>query len=260
MTNTRFGKALAAALGATVLAFCLAGCGSPAVAPSGESGITVTASSETKVVPDKARIRVSVLTEDKAAEACQSKNADSVNAVIEALKGLDVKEESIQTTRSDLTPRYGSRTTSNDAKDDSKDDVAYDEWVVTGYEMNTMLTVSDLEIDNVGAVVQACVAAGANQTDGIEYYASDYDNVYNEALAKALETARGKAEGIASASGVKLGKLVNAVEGYQDTSARYATSYNAMEVAEDAAATGMAKTMPGQIDIEANVTVTYAIS
>ena len=241
---------------AMVLALALAGCGSGNTATAGaDHGITVSASSETKVVPDKARVSVSVVNEAKTAEECQAENATRVNAVIDALAKLGVAETSIQTNYSDLSPRYGSLVTDSKSK---SEEAAYDEWTITGYEMTTSLTISDLEISSVGAIVEACVGAGANDANGIEYYASNYDEAYNEALAKALETAKAKADGIASATGANLGKVVNVVEGYQDTSARYAAMENdiAFESAADGAA---AKTMPGQVDITANVTVTYAI-
>ena len=277
MKSTKLWKVLAAALCAGVLALALGGCSSSGgngnAGVNGVQGITVTASSDAKVVPDKARISVSVVTEDKDANACQSKNADAVNAVIAALKGLGVDEKSIQTTHSDLSPRYGSRVADTDAKATGKSDdkaagkeaaadVAYDEWVITGYEMTTSLTISDLAIDNVGAAIQACVSAGANEANGVEYYASNYDEVYNDALAKALEVARGKAEGIATASDVKLGKVVNVVEGYQDTSARYASSYDGVAMNAKGAdeELSIAETMPGELEITAEVTATYAIS
>lgn len=256
MFGTRAAKTLGVATLIAITAFALMGCSlTGGSSQSSEKGITVTASSETKIVPDKARISVSVLNEAKDAERCQNENAESVNAVIAALKALDVTEESIQTRYSDLSPRYGSRASSDDEEE-------YEDWVITGYEMTTMLTVSDLDIDNVGTIIQACVAAGANETNGVEYYVSDYDEAYNEALANALETARVKAECIASNAGVGLGKVIDVVEGYQDTSYRYAVSnkdYAVEEAAADAGGVAM-ETMPGQVNISAEVTVTFAIS
>ena len=128
--------------------------------------------------------------------------------------------------------------------------------------MTTMLTISDLDIDNVGTIIQACVSAGANEANGVEYYVSDYDAAYNETLGKALETAKVKAECIASNAGVGLGKVINVVEGYQDTSYRYATNakeYAMAESVEDSGGVAM-ETMPGQVDITAQITVTFAIA
>lgn len=254
------------ALACSIALSCLlVGCGSSggSAGPSESGGITVSGSSDTKVVPDKARISVSVVTEEKTAEACQSKNAESVNAVLEALKTQGVDEKSLQTSYSNLSARYGNRTT--DASDDSKNTTtgsSYSEWVITGYEMTTVLTVSDLDIPNVGTLVQACVDAGANEVNGIDYYASNYDEAYNEALAQALAAAKSKAETIANATDAHLGKVTSVSEGYQDTSARYVSSAKEAYTMEDAAGGNgpVAETMPGQINITAEVTVTYALS
>ena len=262
MNTRKLGATVAVAACAALLLMSLAACSSNGTTSQADTGITVSASSETKVTPHKARVSFSVVTENKDAEKCRNENAKSVNAVLEALKGLGIADESIQTSYTDLSPRYGSRTTDKNSKA-SEDDVAYDEWVITGYEMTTELTVSDLAIDNVGATIEACVSAGANRTDGVQYYVSNYDEAYNETLGKALEVAKGKAEGIATSTDVRLGKVINVTEGYQDTSSRYTTMADANEedVAEYASAKGtVANTMPGQVEISANVTVTYAIS
>ena len=255
------------ALACSIALSCLlVGCGSSggSAGPSESGGITVSASSDTKVVPDKARISVSVVTEEKTAEACQFKNAESVNAVLEALKTQGVDEKSLQTSYSNLSARYGNRTTdaSGDSKNAATTGSAYSEWVITGYEMTTVLTVSDLDISNVGTLVQACVDAGANEVNGIDYYASNYDEAYNEALAQALAAAKSKAETIANATDAHLGKVTSVSEGYQDTSARYVSSAKEAYAMEDAAGGNgpVAETMPGQINITAEVTVTYALS
>ncbi|MDO4399608.1 MAG: SIMPL domain-containing protein [Coriobacteriia bacterium] len=245
MKGKRFARAAAVVLCAGILAFSLAGCA--ASADAGQ-GITVSGISEMKVTPDKARIDVAVVTEGKTAEACQDDNAKAANAVVEALGKLGVADESIQTTNTYLSPRYGSK-----SSDDTED------WVITGYEMTTSLRVSDLDIENVGVAIQACVEAGANETNGIEYYASNYDEAYQQALEDALATARGKAEGIAAASGVSLGKVVNVQESYQDTSARYLDTPLASLEEANADAGAAAKVMPGQESITAEVTVTFAI-
>jgi len=257
MNRRGLGRIFALVVGVGLLAGILTACGSGAMTASKDAGgITVSASSEVKVVPDKARVNIQIITEEKTAEECRNANAEKLDAVLKALSDLGVADTSVQTSYANLSPQYGSRVTSSDDKDGE-----YEDWVITGYEMTTSLTVSDLDIDNVGAAVQACVGAGADGTNGIEYYASDYDASYNEALSKALETAKSKAEGIAKATGVGLGRVSNVVEGYQDTSYRYVDSYNmAMSTEEDAAVAGAAKTMPGQVDITAQVTVRFAIA
>ena len=100
-------KSLVATTAALALAgaFFMVGCAcSAAPAASDGEGITVSASSETKVVPDRAEITVAVLSQAETAEACQEANARDVNAVIEALLALGVAEEDIQTEWTNLSP------------------------------------------------------------------------------------------------------------------------------------------------------------
>lgn len=220
--------------------------------------ITVNANSEIAVVPDKAQIGVAVTTQAKTAADTQTQNAETVNALTEALRGLGIDEKSIQTTHTYLNPRYdysnpvayGGAEIAIDESDDSTN--------IVGYEMTTGLSVKDLDIDKVGEVLRACVAAGANNTDGIQYYSSEYDAKYDEALAAAVEAARSKAEVLAKAAGVNLGGVFSIVEGYQNTAYRYDTGAGVMM--EAAAADEALKVSPGEINVNATVTVTYEIS
>ncbi len=260
-------KATAIAIAALLAGFALAGCAaranetaaepSSATAPSTSSpatiapsatgsevsmgAITVSARSEVKVVPDKATIGVGVDTEAADAETAQSENAKLVNAVIARLKELGVDEKSIQTSWTNLSPVW---------------DYESSEEHIRGYSMNTRLQVSDLDIDAVGQIMQECVTAGATSVDGPNFFASSYEEAYQEALTAAVAASRPKAEAIANASGVTLGGVVGVTEGYQDYSIAYGAS-----ATMDAAATEAAMDVePGELSVEATVTVSYAIA
>lgn len=105
--------------------------------------------------------------------------------------------------------------------------------------------------------MDACVDAGATEVDGPEYYISSYDERYAEALAQAVEASRPKAEVLAKASGVRLGGVVTVVEGYQDSSIAYAKAAGA--AMSDEATEELASIEPGQVSIQADVTVSYEI-
>ena len=254
-----------AALAACVIA--LAGCGTTVVT-SGEGGqslntITVNATAEVKVTPDRASISVGVTTQGLTADEAEAANAELIDAVQAALAEQGVAEESIQTAWTNLTPTYGYADSAVTYGGDEA--AAVEMWPgggsdIVGYEMTTQLTVSDLTIEQVGVVIEAVVNAGANRVDGVSYYSSTYDEAYAEALGQAVESARPKGEVIASAAGVSLGNVVQVTEGYQNRAFAYAeVSYD--EAAVDAGG-GMAKAIavaPGTVTIEASVTVTYAI-
>ena len=66
--------------------------------------ITVTASAEVSVVPDKAEITVGVRTEQKEARAAQDENTKIVNQVIALLKERGVDDKSIRTSGYNMYP------------------------------------------------------------------------------------------------------------------------------------------------------------
>ena len=120
--------------------------------------------------------------------------------------------------------------------------------------------MSDVDLDAVSALMQACVAAGATGVNGPNYYASTYDEAYNQALAEAIGASREKATAMAKAAGVSLGDVVSIVEGYQNTTYRATSDMVEYEMAatEDSGS-GAMKVAPGEVSIEAQVTVSYAI-
>lgn len=237
---------LSAAIAGSALALCLglSACASGTSVVSGTESskvITVSATSEIKAVPDLASITVVITTQGKGPEAAQKANGKPTKAVIAKLKELGVPDKEIQTSYTDLSPVWD---------EEEEGDT---------YEMRTSLAVGGLAIDKVHTIMDAVVEAGATEVTGPEYYLSTYTETYREALTAAIESSKPKAEAIAKASGVKLGKVVAVTEGYEDTSYEYAT-YGLMdeEKAEDTG--GTAPLEPGEVSIRADITVSYAIN
>lgn len=136
---------------------------------------------------------------------------------------------------------------------------------ITGYEMRTSLTVSDVPIDQAGEMISKAVEAGVNSLDSVSYFCSTYDESYQEAMAKAVEMARTKAQALAEAGGRSLGEVVSIEEYGYNPSQRYASGGSRnMAVEETAAAADGAMAagmgvMPGEVDVEAQVTVTFSL-
>lgn len=228
----------------------LAGCtgsakeGTTVVNAATEHVITVTTSSDVKVVPDKAKVSVSATNQAYEAAECQEANARMANALVDALVAAGVAEKDIQTTNVNMYP--------------TRDYSGIGTPTITGYEMTTSLSVSGLDIDSIGPVLQAAVAAGATDVGGIQYYSSTYDEAYADALRAAIAAAGEKAQVIATASKVSIGAIVNVTEGYQNTAYRYESGSNYLYGA-GAMDVEASKAMPGEIEIGAQVTVSFAI-
>ncbi|MBR3016222.1 MAG: SIMPL domain-containing protein [Clostridia bacterium] len=241
-----------AALGLALL-LGMTGCGSApagtsavgaASAPETAETVTVSASGTVRLVPDKAAVSFGVTTQEQTAELAQSKNSEAVKNVIEVLTGRGVEEKSIRTTYYSMYPQY---------------DWSDGDQRITGYNVTTTMTVQDQNIEDLGALLSACVAAGINNVDSVSFLCSGYDEAYRQALAQAVADSRLKAEALAQAAGKTLGEPITITEGWQDTSARYGRNAEVPFAMQDSAAEKAAgpTLQPGETEITANVTVTY---
>ena len=187
-------------------------------APETEETVTVSASDTVRLVPD-------------------------VKNVIAVLTERGTEEKSIRTTGYSMYPRY-----------DWSD---YGDQRIIGYQVTTTMTVQDQDIEDLGALLSACVAAGINDVDTVRFLCSDYDEAYRQALAQAVAASREKAEVLAEAAGKKLGGAVSIVEGWQDSSARYGRNTEVSLAKQESADAAGPILQPGESEIRANVTVTY---
>lgn len=215
-------------------------------ADTASNQLTVSGKEEVRVVPDMAEIVFSIHTQKPTAEECQQENAKNLDATIEKLKSLGIEERSMQTSSYGMDPIYN---WNSDTRE------------ITGYEMNTSLTVSDIPIDEAGSILSQAVTAGVNSIDNVSYFCSNYDENYQEALKKAIEMAKSKAQAMAEASGRTLGQVAHVEEYSYNPAARY-TGYMAggqaknMALESTAAAMDMG-VMAGEIRVEAQVSVTF---
>lgn len=214
--------------------------------------ISVNSSETITVVPDIAEIVYAVRTEAKDAASCQQKNTEDVAKVIELLKGLGVEETSIQTSDYYMYPIY------NYSGNTQR---------ITGYEASTSLTVSKLPIDSLDTILAQSVQTGINNIQSITYMSSKYDEGYSNALKLAMESARAKAEALAEAGGCSLGSVVGVRENSNYSEARYTDNALNSKLRSMSAKAEMStgtddyfsNVMPGEVQVEVNITVEYII-
>ena len=207
--------------------------------------ITVSSRETVKVVPDLAEIIYAVTTQDKDAGVCQKENKEKINQLVDTLKELGVEEKSIQTSFFDLNPRY-----------DWENDGA-----IIGYEAVTQVTVTGIQLDQAGLVMEKSVESGVNQIQSVSFLSSSYDESYQEALKMAVAQAQEKAQALADASGCTLGRPVQITEHSANDRYRYTNEAKLSRgMAEmEGGVADTAAVMPGEIEVEANISVDYAI-
>lgn len=202
--------------------------------------INVTGTGTIKATPDIAYVTIGVVTENKDAKIAQQDNAKAMDKVVASIKALGIKSEDIKTVNYSISPKY----------DYNKDT---GESSIVGYTVNNSAQVTVRDITKAGSIIDLGADSGVNITSNISFGISDYDKYYSEALKKALDSAKIKAETMAGAFKIKLGTPVTINEngGYNPT-----PIYNRYEVKSDAA---MASTpiQAGTMEISANVSLVY---
>ena len=210
------------------------------------SGITVSGEEKIKVTPDIAEITYSVDTQETDAKACQEKNVKNVDTVISLLKEKGIDEKDIKTNDVGLNPIY-------DWNNGRK---------ITGYEMTTEIVVSSVPIDEAGTIISDSVNAGINSIDSVQYQCSNFDELYAEALKNAITDARKKADIMAEAGGKKVVAMTQVQElssGDQAVAYTATNSMKEMSVMNADSADAGTSMMPGQVEVEAEVSVTFSI-
>ena len=236
----------------SVGALTIAGCTTPqtpsipdviTVRSEDQNVISVNGSEAVKVVPDMAQIRFGVTTQTEDAKTCQEKNSEDLNRVIQFLKDSGIPDASLQISNYGMNPIYD-YTSGRTA---------------VGYETQATITVSDVTIDQAVSLLGACVDQGINNIDSVSYLSSKYEECYQEALTRAIQSATQKAQAMAEAGGCTLGPVVRIQEHSSSQAARYDnTSFSARSLNNGVMAADMVME-PGQLSIEAQVSVEFSI-
>lgn len=185
-------------------------------------------------MPDRAHFSFGVQAQSRTASQALEAADSQLRRVVAALRDAGVAQADIQTEQISLSPR-----TSEDGE------------AIVGYNAVSSVSVRVRNLDRAGPVVDAAVAAGANQVYGPSLTRSDQAAVYRSALKAAYADARAKAQALAEAAGVTLGAMTSTVEGGGSMPMPLAAGR-----AEDAKAT----IEPGTQDVQASVSVTFAVS
>lgn len=221
--------ALAAAL---FLAFGTSG--APAAAGDPADGITVQGTANVAAVPDRAEISFGVESPAQTARAALAANATEMRKVIAALKAAGATE--IKTQSISLSTRYSQKGEPN------------------GFVAQNTVSAKVADVAKAGPVIDAAVAAGANQVYGPSLTRSNQAELYRQALKAAVADARLRAQAIASAAGVTLGKVTNVNE------AGSGPQPIALESQKAGIADSSTPVEPGTQEIGATVSVTFAIT
>lgn len=222
----------------------LGGLRSPSVvaAASGDPthGITVQGTAIISLKPDMASLYLGVNAQATTATLAQSSASKAMAAVIAAVKKQGVADTDLATQGINLNPTY----------DPNIGGTAH----VNGYQASQSLSVKVRDLDKVGPIIDAGVAAGATSVGGISFSLADPTAATDQARQMAVADAHKRAQALASAAGVTLGAPISVTE----ESATQPPVYYAAGAAVDKASAAT-PVQVGTTDVTVTVDVVYSI-
>ena len=237
------GASAAAALAALMLSASALAQNPPPPGPSVPS-VTVSGSAEVAAAPDRATVSLGAVVESKQAQEAQKQIAQIMQRVIKDIKAQGVPDDRIRTTGLSLNPVY-----SHPAPRAGQEPEAPR---VVGYRAANTVRVQVADLERLGGVIDAGIAAGANQLNSLSFDLRDDLKHRKQALQLAAQEARAKAEAIAVSLNLQLGEVIEV---------REEGGPGAYPVERRLAAPAAAGTpiQPGQVQVNAAVHVRFRL-
>jgi uncharacterized protein YggE len=202
--------------------------------------ITVTGTGTVEAAPDIATLMIGVTTQGATAADALTANSTAVAAVIARLTRAGIEAQDMQTSNLSLNPNW----------------TGYDSSVasISGYIASNLLTVRVRKLDRLGSVLDAAVADGANTLNGLTFGLADPDPVLDKARIAAVADAQARAELLAEAAGVSLGRLVALQEagGFMEPMPMFRAEVSATPLPVESGALGLTATVTLEYELLAD--------
>lgn len=159
----------------------------------------VSGTGKVSVTPDIAKVNLGIEANGIVLKRVQDEVNTKSKNLVNKLKSLDIDEKDIKTTQYYVYPNY-------DYNNGSQK--------IIGYRVSTSYEVTVRDFDKVNDVLVMGPEVGANIAGGVNFEVNDETkkDKMNEARTLAVKHAKEKAEGLAKASGITLGKIINVSE------------------------------------------------
>ena len=191
-------------------------------------------------IPDTAQLSIGVTKTASTIADAQSQTNTAVNKIIKDLKQLGIDEKNIKTTDYSVNPKY---------------DYNRGEQNITGYTVTQSLEVKITPIDVANKAVDVATSDGANLVGSINFTFNDKTkkDLENKARTEAVKIAKEKAQNLAKAAGMRLGKIVDIQESgnFEPRPIMMAASGAAENKAIDT------QLQPGENSTTINITLSY---
>lgn len=195
--------------------------------------VTVSGEGVVEVEPDRAILRVAVVTEGKDLQVLKSENDQRVRRTLEVARRFGVPAKDLQTGRITLQERYGER--------GERD----------GFVVNKAVTIQLDQLSRFEALLTALIEAGTNRVESVELLSSQEEEHKARARVLAVKDARAKATALARELGQQLGEPLVLVEEGEPSAGPV---HEARMMRGDQAAFA-----PGRVRVTAHVRASFAL-
>lgn len=215
--------------------------------------VTVNGHAEIRVVPDEVILALGVETYDVELATAKSQNDARMSAVIEVAEALGIPREHIATEHVGIEPIY--------RYESSRREFLH-------YQVRKTVVITLRDLDRFEALLSAVLEAKANHVHGVEFRTTELRKHRDRARALAMVAAKEKAEDLAKELGETVGRVRSIQEGYTPWWSSYGSwwgrrgggmTQNVIQTAGPSGGGAAGPTTPGQIAIDARVTVAFEL-
>jgi len=175
------------------------GAGTPPPFYEPPATVTVSGRGTVRLEPDTATFTAGVTVTQETLAGAQAEATGTMGLIIEAVKAAGVADEDIQTVNFNVNILYRYDQNGNPER-------------IEGYQVSNQVAVKVRDLEKLGELLDAVVTAGANTIYGISFYVEDTGPAASQARAQAVADARAKADEMAAAAGVTIGRVLSMSE------------------------------------------------
>ncbi|MFT5117441.1 MAG: hypothetical protein ACI9NY_000970 [Kiritimatiellia bacterium] len=243
-------KALVYVLLACLLMVVSFGSLSEAVEPS-IAQLFVRGEAQLMVPPDQVSAVLGITTEAPSAKKAITENSKKMQSVFRSLTKLGLTEENYKTQNFYVQPVWSSRPKGANSSWKAK---------IIAYRVNNSIRLTTQVLDNIGDVIAATTAAGANQVSSISFSLSDERQYRSQAITQAMANAKIDAQTLASASGDKIKRTMSLhLDNASASRVKVQAPMEARRLMTDQSAFSPPPISSGDIMVRASVSVVYEL-
>ena len=228
----------------------------PASAQFTPDRLTVTGDAEIKVAPDRVVISVGVESRSPQLGPAKSRNDIAIAAILAVTAQEQVAAADIQTDFIEISPVYQSQNSTESREN----------YLIDYYRVNKTVAITLRDVGRFERLLTAVINAGANRVYGVDFQTSELRKHRDQAREMAVKAAIEKAQAMASAAGLKVGKpeSISAYnQGGGPSYGRMRANMSNMSQNVSSSAGGDSETSgtfaPGRISVNASVTLTFRL-